>query len=164
MRVRIGTYWLAGDPSKTEREHSSALITYAPKRVQQEQQGMRWVTPSFFDRNNASWEISFQTTRRFESFAESTAFIMGYMSAHAWSGTVVFCQDLGDGTWQEYNLSGAIIEPPVFVPQGVSLQLRYTVRGETYSAGAVSSTGAILDTALDPLTDTAGNAILEPQI
>lgn len=161
MRVRIGTYWLAGDPTKSERRHSSALIQYLPSRDQQEQKGHGWTHARFVDRGNAKWDISFETTRLFNSYAETTAFILGYGSAHAWSGTVVFCEDLGDGTWQEYNLTGAVIEMPPLLPVGVSLRLRYSVRGEKYEPGIISSIHAVLDQSGSPISDQSGNPIMD---
>lgn len=153
MRIRIGSYWLAGDPTKTEREHSSALITFAPQRLQQGVAGLRWDSMQFFDRGNASWEIGFETSRIFADYDAVDTFILGYLSAHPFAGTVSF--RMGTlSTWTEQDLKGAIIEPPVMVPQGVTLRLRYTVRGGSFVAGITSATSTGFD-----ITQEGGGSI-----
>jgi len=162
MRVRIGSYWLAGDPTKTERQHSSALIQLAPVRIQQEQTGLLWAFRRHYDRGNAGWEISFDTTRLFTSYADVTAFIMAYHSAHAFQGTVYFRQDTGGSSYQEYQLYHAVIEPPLMDPRGVSLRLRYTIRGGELKIGLTDVTAGdhdILDEAGNTITDEAGTPI-----
>jgi hypothetical protein len=140
MRIRIGTFWLAGDPTKSEREHSSALVTFAPQRLQQAEGGLRWENMVFIDRQNESWDITFDTSRLFASYAEVDAFCLSYMTKHPWSGTVSFRSDTGPATWVEYDLKNAVIVPPVILPAGVTLRLRYTVRGGKLQAGITSAT------------------------
>jgi hypothetical protein len=154
MRIRIGSFWLAGNPNVGERVHSSALMQYAPQRLQQAVAGLRWTEMQFFDRGNASWEITFETTRRFATFTEVDDFIQTYPSKHPFQGTVSFRKDLPSGEWEERNLQLAVIEPPVMIPQGVSLHLRYTLRGARFVAGITSLTIGFFD-----LTKEGGGAL-----
>lgn len=162
MLVRIGSYYLAGDPTKSEREHSSAMVQFAPVRIQQEITGLRWPFRRHFDRDNAGMECSFETTRRFLSFADVTTFMMAYHSAsppHAFQGTVIFRELLGGGNYQEYNLYHAVIEPPVMVPEGVTLHLRYNIRGGELKLGVTQATATGFDLTTEddvPLTTEDG--------
>lgn len=149
MRVRIGEYWLAGDPSKTEREHSSTLIQYQPQRLQQEVTGHRWANKKYIDRENLSWDISFETVRRFDSYALATAFILAYADAHPFSGTVCLRTDTGVATWTEKELKDAVIEMPLFIPEGSNLRLRYTIRGGKLQDGITSATPTVFDLDLE---------------
>lgn len=156
MRVRCGSYWLAGDPTKTERTHSSTLIEYAPQRMIQENSGLRWPNKRYIDRANKSWNISFETHRLFDTPELLDAFVNTiFDGAHPWSGTVSF----RSGTlasWTERDLTPCVIIPPVMVPTGVSLRLRYVILGGTFSTGITSATPLVFD-----ITDEDGSAITD---
>jgi hypothetical protein len=163
MRVRIGDYWLAGDPSKREREHSQThnrVIT--PVRLSQQVDGLRWTSSKAYDRGNEFIYVDFETTRCFESIEALMDFQTGYMGQHAWTGTVVFRLDLSNSDWKEYNLVNAVLSPPQFLPpMGVSLTIRYNARGSAWEAGNTGNYDGLLDQSGAGILDQTGNNILQ---
>jgi hypothetical protein len=160
MRVRIGDYWLAGDPTKAERDHSqTGNLVFTPVRLSQQVEGLRWNQSAGYDRDNAQWHVDFQTVRRFDTYDALDTFITGYMSAHAWTGTVTFRRDLGGGEWKEWNLTEAVLSPPALIPMGLSLPIRYSMRGKTYVAGNTGSSTSILDQSGAGILDQSGEHI-----
>lgn len=146
MRIHINGYYLAGDPSKTEHEHSSAgNFHMTPGRRQEQVQGWGWSHTQQFDRGNQAWLVEFDTTRRFDSFEAMQEFMFTMDTAHDWSGTVSFREDTAPaGTWAEFDLTNCTIDPPVMYPMGVTLRLSYRIVGGERSAKRSGVYGARL--------------------
>lgn len=124
--VQIGDYYLAGDPSRSPREHGSCEgFRILPRRVQQRLTGLRWGGNRFVDRGNESVTIAFNTVRRFATAEEAMLWCMDYPAAHTWAGDVVLTSD--DGT--QYKMTDAVIQRPVRVPQGAMVALSYIITG-----------------------------------
>lgn len=125
--VQIGDYFLAGDPSKSSRQFGTCEgFRISGQRAQQRLSGGRWATNRFIDRGARSITIQFNTLRRFATVEEALLFCMDYPSAHEWSGTVTLTAH--DGT--QYELSDAVIQRPVRVPQGEAVLLSYLITGK----------------------------------
>lgn len=162
MRVRIGTYWLAGHPEKEERDHSQVgNFAITPGRLQQDADGLRWEHSVALDRKNARIAVDFTTTRHFASYLDVANFEFGYPTAHPWTGTVVFRLDLADGTFVEWGLTDARITPPQLLPMGVSLTLQYSITGKAFTEGVSGSYTALGDEEGGLILDEGGEAITE---
>lgn len=148
MRVRIGSYWLAGNPSSSERDHSRCDgLTIAPRGGTQEQQGLRWPTARFQDRLNDSVQVSFTTSRKFSTLWQAEQFCFEYKlnPPHARKGTVTFRIDKeGTSNWLEYDAPNSVIDWPSFNLQGLTLHLSYTIRCPGFLLGATDASSGIL--------------------
>lgn len=163
MRVKIlsgsTTYWLAGNPSVQEREHSScANLVFTPGRLDQQQDGLRWTHSAFRDRKNAFWQVSFSTRRLFASPYLAGQFVFTVENDQPITGTVIFRNDDGLGGYEEWALADAIISLPTVQQEGCTLHLNYSLRGPIFAPYQAY----VVDESDNRLVDESGNDIISP--
>lgn len=158
MRVRIGDYYLAGDPEANELEHTQAAsVTFGSMRMSDEVTGVQWQTARQHDRANDAETISFTTTRLFATAAEAEAWAMAYLIAppHDFTGDVFF--RVGD---EERVMIDAVIEPPeIDCSLGATLHLSYRIKGPVLVPAVHPH--AILTEGGDWLATEAGDVITQ---
>lgn len=164
MRVRIEGFWLAGDPSLPEREHSQAARTIPGEETAiQRVEGLRWTTIQQYDRGNAACSLDFQTARRFASQELLWQFVAEYRSKHPKVGTVYLRHDTSETAYEEYALVNCSIRQQ-FTPLGVTLMINYHLEFAKYGPRVVASTGGeheIGDEGGGNIGDEAGNIIAD---
>ena len=132
------TYWLAGDPTKSEREHSSAAdFRLSGRRLVQEATYVRADAGKALDRGNLLETITFSTWRLFDTVNEADLFVLDYHRTMPYTGTLRLVSLIAGGGESNRYLNDAVIDPPEFLKAGASVQLTYTARG-----GAISTTAS----------------------
>lgn len=161
MRIRIGEFWLAGDPAKDEREHSQCGgLVFPPARQIQVAEGCRWSNAIPYDRANDLESVEFDTTRLFTRFVDCLSFCQSYKGLHPFEGTVTFHESNGDGSYLEFDLFGAVIQRPVLAPVGVSLPIHYRIYGQMWSEIRTGIYQPITSEAGEYITSEDGTVII----
>lgn len=121
------TYWLAGESGVDERVHSSAAdLEFGGSIAIQEQTRVRARAKAWRDRGNLSAEVSFSTTRKFDSLSEAEEFAATYDAVYARTG---YLECYGASGSLVAVLENAIVNPPRRKVTGVSVLLNYTAAG-----------------------------------
>lgn len=127
------TYWLAGNPAISEREHSSAGdLAVDAATGQQVDRYVRGTAGRVRDRGNILTTLRFSTTRIFATADAAALWALDHDASYPREGTLLI-DPAGDGGIDRY-LENAVISPPSRRIIGCSVLLSYTVTG-----GAVSS-------------------------
>lgn len=127
------TIWLAGNPSQTERQHSSAADISITGAVSTENQTfVRGTYGVPRDRGNLTATISFSTTRLFDSAAAAELFALTYDTTYARTGTLVAEVQTGSNTVSKRYLRNAVVSPPARQVIGCTVLMSYTVTGSNW--------------------------------
>lgn len=134
MRIALYTggkaHWLAGDPSKTEREHSSvADFSVDPVIEVQTNKFIRAVEASHHDRRNIDTTISWSTTRKFNTVAEAQRWMLEYDMTMPRTGTLQMHLLSGNNNVIIRYLHNCVVLPPSRRATGVSVHLTYQAKG-----------------------------------
>lgn len=138
MRVKIGTYYLAGDPAKSVREHSpTADLRINGQLATDLVHFCGGANVDIEDRGGLAESMEFSTTREFPSLDAAEQFVLDYYSAdnpeHDTSGDVTIESE--GGAWSR-TLKGAVIHPPARSLMGVTVFLRYRITFESIETPA----------------------------
>lgn len=126
----IVTDWLAGNPAKSERQHSSASdLRMNGQIVLQARQFLRAAATSYVDRANLATTISFGSSRLFATAAEAQLWSLDYDATARRTGTLVLVSQIAGGGVIYRYMQGAIVRPPERIVTGCTVQLRYTAEG-----------------------------------
>lgn len=140
MRVRIGDYYLTGDPEADERVHTQAAgAVFGGGRLSGDSSGPAWTHGRRHDRANDLETLQFSTSRLFADPGEAQAWVMDYLAdpPHAWAGTVTIRVEDDAGNWSEREMEDAVIEEPVCeLRLGSTVLIRYTISGRPWIVGA----------------------------
>ena len=124
------TYWLAGQAGVSERVHSSTSgLHIIPKIQVQEDNLIRSANAVVYDRKNLTTNISFGTTRVFDTPAAAEAWSLGYDANMPRTGTLILESQLTGGGVSRQFLAGAVVHPPSRQVTGCSVQLQYSIIG-----------------------------------
>lgn len=140
MRIAIidgaFTYWLAGDPTKHEREHTSvADREIRPARAKQTNQYIRGPLAKVVDRKNLLVTLTFTTHRNFDSVEDADLFCTDTVFQIPNSGTLLLRTPLAGGGNRDRYMPSCVVDPPLMQQTGSSVKLTYTVQ-----AGAITTT------------------------
>ncbi len=134
MRVALihdgSTRWLAGDPGKSEREHTSAAdLEIEAVIVSEIDNYIRAARAKPRDRKNLQTTYRFGTTRLFDTAAEAEVWSADYDAAFPRTGSLRLQSLLPGGGQQNRYLNDAVVLPPRRQVIGCSVILSYTVQG-----------------------------------
>lgn len=125
------TLWLAGDPSKNEREHSSAGdVRINGQTLVQWNQCVRATAGVPIDRGNLETTLTFTTARIFTTVAAAEVWSATYDSTQLRTGDVVLMSPAATALTSSYILmAAAVVQPPTRQVIGCSVLLSYTILG-----------------------------------
>ena len=122
--------WLAGDPSKSEREHSSAANIRLSGRIQtQAVEKVRANNAGIFDRKNLIETLTFSTVRKFDTAAEAEDWSLTYNAAMPRTGDAILQTITPGGGVSTRTMGNVVVMPPTRVVTGCSVELNYEITG-----------------------------------
>jgi hypothetical protein len=119
--------WLAGEPGIAQSVHASAGDLRINGQIGIDSQArLRAAYMAFRDRGNLQQNISFSTSRKFDTTGEADDWATTYDAVMPRTGSLDFYDEAGE---QVARLLNAVVSPPERRVIGVSVLLSYTVVG-----------------------------------
>lgn len=120
-------YWLAGQEGIAQTVHSSAADLRINGQINVESQArLRAAFMAFRDRGNLQQNISFTTSRKFDTPSEANDWAITYDAVTPRTGYLDFYDETDEPVARVLNV---VVSPPERRVIGVSVQLSYSVVG-----------------------------------
>lgn len=132
LGTESGTVYLAGSPSVSEREHTSAAdLVIRPDILTQSRDGVRKQVSGERDRGNLKTVVSFSTRRLFATEAAAQEFALDYDRLNGREGTLSL-SPMGGGATR--TMANCVVRPPERSVFGCTVTLFYTCIGGEIAA------------------------------
>lgn len=128
--------WLAGDPDKSERVHSSVrdfrrnaeqLFDIVPL--------LRAANTKQFDRKNQTNTLTFSTTRLFDTVDDADIFQLDYEDNYPLTGIIMLESPVAGGGVLRRYMANSVMQIPEMEPTGLTLKLNYQIIGGAITVG-----------------------------